>query len=165
MSKKLNPSRKSIESGKETKLQVGRPRSYMPDELEQSIEDYFQYCLDYKEQQATAKGDVVNVSKPRIPTMGGLMNFLDMDRVTWHEYSQVKEYTNIIKKTDNKIREAKEEALVNVSTPVPSMPMVTFVFTLNVTWLLGVTCSSVQPTKAIAINAISFFISLCLVLF
>lgn len=113
MSKKLNPSRKSIESGKETKLQVGRPRSYMPDELEQSIEDYFQYCLKYKEQQATAKGDVVDVSKPRIPTMGGLMNFLDMDRVTWHEYSQVKEYTNIIKKTDNKIREAKEEALVN----------------------------------------------------
>jgi hypothetical protein len=113
MSKKLNPSRKSIESGKETKLQVGRPRSYMPDELQQSIEDYFQYCLNYTEQQATAKGDVVDVSKPRIPTMGGLMNFLDMDRVTWHEYSQVKEYTNIIKKTDNKIREAKEEALVN----------------------------------------------------
>jgi hypothetical protein len=113
MSKKLNPSRKSVESGKENKLQVGRPRSYMPDELEQSIEDYFQYCLKYKEQQATAKGDVVDVSKPRIPTMGGLMNFLDMDRVTWHEYSQVKEYTNIIKKTDNKIREAKEEALVN----------------------------------------------------
>jgi hypothetical protein len=85
----------------------------MPDELQQSIEDYFQYCLNYTEQQATAKGDVVDVSKPRIPTMGGLMNFLDMDRVTWHEYSQVKEYTNIIKKTDNKIREAKEEALVN----------------------------------------------------
>ena len=45
--------------------------------------------------------------------MGGLMNWLDIDRVTWHEYSQVKEYTNIIKKTENKIREAKEEALVN----------------------------------------------------
>jgi hypothetical protein len=113
MAKKLNPSRKSVESGKETKLQVGRPRSYMPDELQQAIENYFQYCLNYTEQQATAKGDVVDVSKPRIPTMGGLMNFLDMDRVTWHEYSQVKEYTNIIKKTDNKIREAKEEALVN----------------------------------------------------
>jgi hypothetical protein len=113
MAKKLNPSRKSVESGRETKLQVGRPRSYMPDELQQAIENYFQYCLNYTEQQATAKGDVVDVSKPRIPTMGGLMNFLDMDRVTWHEYGQVKEYTNIIKKTDNKIKEAKEEALVN----------------------------------------------------
>jgi hypothetical protein len=113
MAKKLNPSRKSVESGKETKLQVGRPRSYMPDELQQAIENYFQYCLNYTEQQATAKGDVVDVSKPRIPTMGGLMNFLDMDRITWHRYGEEKQYSNIIKKTDNKIREAKEEALVN----------------------------------------------------
>jgi hypothetical protein len=113
MSKKLNPSHKAVESGKATKLLKGRPRSYMPDELEDAIGAYFQHCLNYTEQQATAKGDVVDVNKPRIPTMGGLMNWLDMDRVTWHEYSQVKDYTNIIKKTDNKIREAKEEALVN----------------------------------------------------
>lgn len=113
MSKKLNPSRKALESGKVTKLNVGRPRSYMPDELEEAIEQYFQHCLNYTEEQATPKGSIVKVNKPRIPTMGGLMNWLDMDRVTWHEYSQAKEYTNIIKKTDNKIREAKEEALVN----------------------------------------------------
>ena len=53
MAKKLNPSRKAVESGKATKLQVGRPRSYMPEEIEEAVNAYFQHCLDYKEQQAT----------------------------------------------------------------------------------------------------------------
>lgn len=104
----MNPSKKSGLA-----LKVGKPRSYMPDELDKAVADYFGYCLDYTEQQATAKGDIVDVLKPRIPTMGGLMNWLEMDRATWHRYGEEKEYCNIVKKADNKIREAKEDALVN----------------------------------------------------
>lgn len=104
----MNPSKQSG-----LQLKVGRPRAYMPDELESEIEQYFNYCLNYKEEQATAKGDIVDIKKPRIPTMGGLMNWLGIDRATWKDYGEQAEYSNIIKNTNTKVTEAKEDALVN----------------------------------------------------
>lgn len=104
----MNPSKQSGLA-----LKVGRPRSYMPDEIEREIQAYFQHCLDYTEEQATPKGEIVNINKPRIPTMGGLMNWLGIDRATWKDYGEQSEYSNIIKNTNTKITEAKEDALVN----------------------------------------------------
>jgi hypothetical protein len=104
----MNPSKQSG-----LQLKVGRPRAYMPDELQKEVEEYFSYCVNYKEEQATAKGDIVKINKPRIPTMGGLMNWLGIDRVTWKDYGEQLEYSNIIKNTNIKVSEAKEDALVN----------------------------------------------------
>ena len=113
MSKKLNPSRKSVESGKETKLQVGAPRSYMPEELEEKIKEYYEYCYYFKVEQAVASGAVIKVKKPRVTTMEGLYDFLDICKDTWSNYGQEKEYSDLIKKTTQKIRNRKIDAMMN----------------------------------------------------
>jgi hypothetical protein len=104
----MNPSK---ESG--LALKVGRPRAYSPEELQKEIEEYFSYCVLHTVQQAVGSGAVVKVLKPRVPTMEGLYNYLDITRECWSNYGQQAEYSDIIKKTTEKIRGAKIDALMN----------------------------------------------------
>lgn len=108
-----NPSKLSKQKGEVAKLKVGRPRAYSPEELEIAIGEYYAYCIEFKVQQAVGSGAVVKVLKPRVPTMEGLYNYLDITRECWSNYGQQTDYSDIIKKTTEKIRGAKIDALIN----------------------------------------------------
>jgi len=108
-----NPSKKALKKGEVAKLKIGRPRAYSPEELEQEVQSYYQYCLDFKIQQAVGSGAVVKVSKPRVPTMEGLINYLGITRECWSNYGQQADYSDIIKGHTEKIRAAKIDALMN----------------------------------------------------
>jgi len=110
MNKKLNQSKESPEPNK---LTVGRPRAYLPEQLEAKIEEYYEYCYYFKVEQAVGNGAVVKVKKPRVPTMEGLYNFLGICKDTWSQYGQEKEYSDLIKNTSEKIKAAKIDALMN----------------------------------------------------
>lgn len=103
----MNPSK---ESG--LKLNSGKPRAYLPNELEREIEAYFQWCLDHYEESASA-GKILKLKKPLIPSVGSLCNYLDICRDTLHNYEQEVEYSDIIKSAKAKIKEAIESALIN----------------------------------------------------
>ena len=103
----MNPSK---ESG--LKLNSGKPRAYLPDELESEIEAYFKWCLAHYEESASA-GKIVRLQKPLVPSVGSLCNYLDICRDTLHNYEQQDEYSDIVKTTKAKIKEAIESALIN----------------------------------------------------
>ena len=113
MSKKLNPSHKAVESGKATKLQVGKPRSYMPDELEEAAEKYFEYCKNYKIEHPTGSGKVVTVIRPRVPDIGEFVEYLKISRTTLDNYEELPEYVGTIKRIRERIDGRKDSAMIN----------------------------------------------------
>lgn len=92
---------------------VGRPRKYTPEELEAKIGEYFTKCEKHTVQVPTQKGDIVDVNKPRVPTIGGICIFLDITRETFNTWAEEELYSDIVKKAKDRLLLSKEDALVN----------------------------------------------------
>lgn len=105
MAKQTNP--------KEVKSNPGRPRLYSPFELSAAIEDYFIKCSNHTVQVPTQKGDIVDVLKPRVPSVEGLCNHLSIHRDTWNAWGKEDLFSDIIKNASDKMKNSKVDALLN----------------------------------------------------
>lgn len=91
-------------------------KAYKPEEVKEGWNNYLKYCLTFHVEQATAKGDVVKVNKPRIPTIGGFCNFLKITDETLTNYeSQLgyEDYFGTIKAIKHFVKAFKLDSLVN----------------------------------------------------
>lgn len=91
----------------------GRPRKIeSPEQMLQAFTAYMEECESYKVAQLSNKGEVVNVSQPRIPTLGKFCQYLDIDSDTWILYKGRAEFIGTIKKIEEAILSEKHDALL-----------------------------------------------------
>ena len=92
---------------------VGRPRLFASAEaLWEACCEYFQWVDDnplYEMKAFSYQGEVVQepVAKMRAMTVSGLCLFLDIDRSTWYDWASRDDYSNIVKKVEDVIRDQK----------------------------------------------------------
>jgi hypothetical protein len=91
----------------------GRPRKIeSPEQMFDAFRAYMDECESYTVAQLSNKGEVVNVSQPRIPTLGKFCQYLDIDRDTWSLYKTRPEFLGTIKKIEEAILAEKHDALL-----------------------------------------------------
>lgn len=93
-----------------------RDKEYTVKEVEEGWNRYLNYCVSYTIEQATQKGDVVNVSRPRVPTIGGFCNSMQITEDTLLNYESkegYEEYFGTIKKIKYFVKCFKLDSLVN----------------------------------------------------
>ena len=92
---------------------VGRPRLFASAEaLWEACCEYFQWVEDnplYEMKAFSYQGEVVQepVAKMRAMTVSGLCLFLDIDRSTWYDWASRDDYSNIVKRVEEVIRDQK----------------------------------------------------------
>lgn len=92
-----------------------KPKSYKPEEIREEWNKYIFHCKEYMVEVATNAG-VRKVKKPRIPTIGGFMIWLDIDNSTWENYRKAEgyeEYFRTIKTIDDLVLNGKLDSLIN----------------------------------------------------
>lgn len=82
------------------------------DLLWEACQEYFQWVEDnplWENKVAQFQGGVVDmpVAKMRAMTIGGLCIFLDIDQSTWHAWRSVDDFSNIVTRTEEVIRDQK----------------------------------------------------------
>lgn len=96
---------------------VGRPRKFeSPEEIIEAYHEYLNYCVSYQVETVTNKGDVVAVTKPRVPTFGGFCNYAGIDYETLMNYEKREGYEpffGTIKSIKQHILSGKLDALTN----------------------------------------------------
>jgi len=81
---------------------VGRPRLWEnPEDLQILIDKYFKACEERMVDEATA-GTVVQVNRPKAPTIVGLSLALDCSRDTIYDYGKKDEFSYMLKKAGEK---------------------------------------------------------------
>lgn len=100
----------------------GKPKTWTsPEELQYSIDEYFQECNNHKKPHITKDGKVVNIPSPIPYTIEGLCDTLDCDRDTLLNYEKKKgyeEFFGTIKRAKRKIQRNKiERGLTGESVP------------------------------------------------
>jgi len=89
---------------------------FTPEGLWDSYLDYLDACRNATIEHPTARGEIVVVNKPRVPTMGGLMAHLNITRECWSIYGSnegYEDYHDICKRISGLIYERKLDSLVN----------------------------------------------------
>jgi len=82
------------------------PKEYSPEELWKIAYDYFLYCVENPIIGTEIHGKdpiEMEVQKPRIATMQGLMNYADMKTSTYFTYKKDPDYEHCIGKIENYI--------------------------------------------------------------
>jgi len=102
-------------------IKGGRPKAFnSPEELQEAINEYFEYCDSQKEISINDKGQTKVIQKPY--TISGLCVFLDITRETLNEYSKKQEYSDTIKKARQIVESYVEEnSLIGRLNPVVSI--------------------------------------------
>ena len=100
-----------------TTTPFGRPRKFnTPEEVEQAFNQYLSYCRSFQVETVSNRGEVVAVSKPRVPTLGGFCNHAGIDTDTLLNYEKGDGYENFfgtIKSIKQHILSGKLDALTN----------------------------------------------------
>lgn len=95
----------------------GRPKHYAsPDEVIADFNAYLDYCRSYQVETVTNKGDVITITKPRVPTLGGFCNWAGIDFDTLNNYEKREGYEQFfgtIKTIKAHILSGKLDALTN----------------------------------------------------
>lgn len=95
----------------------GRPRIFAsPEEVIQIYNEYLDYCKNFTTQVVSNKGDVVEVAKPRVPTLGGFCNWANIDTDSLLNYEKGEGYEDFfgtIKSIKQHILSGKLDALTN----------------------------------------------------
>lgn len=95
----------------------GRPLKFKSAaELEKKIDEYFDECAQQTAQIVTKDGEVVEVNRPRIPTMSGLAVYLDTTRRTLCDYHRRDRFCNAISRARARVEAAMEDALFHKET-------------------------------------------------
>ena len=95
---------------------VGRPLKFKsPKELEQKINEYFDYCDNRIKNIYTKEGAEVAITHPAPYTMSGLARALGVDRDTILNYSKKEEYFGTIRDARNRVAEDVEIRLMETS--------------------------------------------------
>lgn len=95
----------------------GRPRKYdSPEDIMDAYRDYLNYCASFEVEVVTNKGDLINVRKPRVPTLGGFCNYAGIDYDTLNNYEKKEGYQHLfgtIKSIKQNILSGKLDSLTN----------------------------------------------------
>jgi hypothetical protein len=107
---------KVLEDGTVVARGIGAVKKWEPRELMEEWGDYLEECRGATIEHPTAKGEIVVVRRPRVPTLGGFWLRLSIGADTWGHYKSGKNYGSyhgIVKMIDGYILAAKLDALVN----------------------------------------------------
>ena len=77
---------------------------------------YIDYCSKFKVEHPTGSGKVVEVRKPRVPTIGEFIERLDICYYTWEKFTTEeshKEFKETVSKINEIIQNRKVSALLN----------------------------------------------------
>jgi len=86
----------------------GRPRIFSaPEELQEKINEYFQFCDDKKESFTDSKGNVKIIQKPY--TMSGLCVYLKINKDTLWEYGKKPGFSEVVKEAKSRVENYCEE--------------------------------------------------------
>lgn len=100
-----------------TTTKFGRPRKFeSPDEVIDLFNSYLDHCRSYRVEVLSNKGDIVAITKPRVPTLGGFCNWGNIDYETLANYEKREgydEFFGTIKSIKQHILSGKLEALTN----------------------------------------------------
>jgi hypothetical protein len=95
----------------------GRPRIFKsPDEVLAVFNEYLAYCKAFTVFSVSNRGDVVEVPKPRVPTLGGFCNWANIDTDSLLNYEKGEGYEDFfgtIKNIKQHILSGKLDALTN----------------------------------------------------
>lgn len=95
----------------------GRPKYFeSPDEIIVEFNAYLNHCRNYRVEQMSNKGDIIEVNKPRVPTLGGFCNWAGVDYETLMNYEKAAGYEQFfgtIKSIKQHILSGKLDALTN----------------------------------------------------
>ena len=95
----------------------GRPKHFAnPDEVIAEFNKYLDYCRHYRIEQVSNKGEIIEVNKPRVPTLGGFCNWAGIDFETLTNYEKREGYEQFfgtIKSIKAHILSGKIDALTN----------------------------------------------------
>jgi len=91
----------------------GRPLLFKSaEELEDKIEEYFEFCNNRIKEIHDKEGGVVAITHPAPYTMSGLANRLGIDRDTLLNYSKKEEFFGTVKMARNRVHEDVEVRLM-----------------------------------------------------
>lgn len=85
-----------------------KPLFNSPDELQDGINQYFQWCADYPLYRTEAKVVdkkivLIDIPLPRATTAQGIWTFLDISHESWYEYGRKEGYSEVIRATMEKM--------------------------------------------------------------
>lgn len=96
---------------------VGRPRAFNdPQELLDAYKVYLDYCRNYRVEVVSNKGEIIEVNKPRVATLGGFCNYVGIDTDTLTNYEKTEGYEaffGTVKSIKQHILSGKIDCLTN----------------------------------------------------
>ena len=95
----------------------GRPRKYdTSEEIMDAYGEYLGYCASFAVEVVTNRGDIVSVTKARVPSLGGFCNYAGIDYDTLNNYEKKAGYEHLfgtIKSIKQNILSGKLDSLTN----------------------------------------------------
>lgn len=91
-----------------------RPALYNPEQIAEKFDQWMEELNAATEEVATARGDIVNLNKPRIPTLQFFYAvILGIDQNTWASYQKRPEYKETVTRVRETILAYKWSGLIN----------------------------------------------------